>query len=229
MPFVQKSVNAEGGLGADLRELRERCGLSVEEISRKTKVIPSQIRAWENNQWESSEDVIYLEKLFRSYVSALGGTGSYFLDKYRGALAERGVTAQREDYLPRVRNIPRFDMAVGARIKTLAIFGGFVALLVGYVFFQVYAISIPPPLEVFQPADGQRIDNPRLHVQGRTGVNASVTINERPAIVQRDGTFALEIDVPRGTTLVVVSAKKRYGKEVEVVRRVVYERPILEE
>jgi len=228
MPFVLKSVNAEGGLGADLKELRERLGLSLSQASQRTKIMESLISAWEEERWHEVSDPVYAERIFKSYVISLHGAEQYFIDKYRAALAARDIKPNPEEYLPRRHNVPKFDLAVGARVRTLAIFGFFVVLAVGYVFMQVRAISIPPPLEITAPADGAELDGPRLMVTGRTLPNATVNINELPVVVQPDGTFSLELDVPRGTTLVTVSAKKRYGREVTATRRVVYDRALPE-
>jgi len=226
MSFVLKSVNDQGGVGADVKELRVRRGLSIADASRQTKIIESTIRAWEEERWNEIDDPLYSERVFRSYVSFLGGAETYLLNKYRQQLAAYGLKTNPEEYLPRVRNVPRFDLAVGARVKTVAIFSLFVALLAGYVFFQVRAISIPPSLEVTSPQEGLRLAEPRLHVTGKTQPEATVVINDRNTIVQPDGSFSLELDVPRGTTLIVVSAKKRHGREAVVTRRVIYDRPM---
>ena len=226
MSFVLKSVNAEGGLGPDLKELRERAGLTVAQASQRTKILESLIRTWEEDRWKDISDPVYSERIFKSYVATLGGAGSYFLDKYRSALAARDIKPDPEEYLPRIHNVPTFDLAVGARVRTLAIFALFVTLIVGYVVVQVRSISIPPPLEITAPADGAELTGPRLIVTGRTLPNAGVTVNELPVVVQPDGSFSLELDVPRGTTLVTITAKKRYGREITVTRRVVYDRAL---
>jgi len=56
--------------------------------------------------------------------------------------------------------------------------------------------------------------------------NAGLTVNDLPVVAQPDGCFCLELDVPRGTTLVTITAKKRYGREITVTRRVVYDRAL---
>jgi len=226
MTFVLKSVNDQGGIGADLRELRERRGLSRTEASQRTKIIESIIRAWEEERWDEISDPAYSERMFRSYVAFLGGAETYLLNKYRQQLSEHGRQTNPEDYLPRVRNVPRFDLAVGARMRTVSIFALFVLLLGGYVFMQVRAISIPPPLEVIEPKEGVRLTEPRVHVTGKTLPEATVVINDRDAVVQPDGNFSMDLDVPRGTTLIIVSAKKRHGREAVVTRRVIYDRPL---
>ena len=226
MPFVLKSVNAEGGLGADLKELRERLGLTIAQASNRTKILESLIRAWEEERWQDIDDAIYSERIFKNYVAFLGGAGTYFVAKYREALQKSGIELNPEEYLPRTRNIPKFDLAVGARVRTLAIFALFITLAVGYVFVQIRSISVPPPLDVSQPLEGARLDGPQLKITGQTLPSAVVTVNELPAVVQNDGTFELTLDVPRGTTLITVTAKKRYGREITITRRVVYDRPL---
>jgi len=226
MTFVRKSVNAQGGVGADLRELREQLGWSIDEASRRTKILPSLIRTWEEERWKDIDDPVFSERLFCSYVRVLGGAEQYFVQKYREGLVREGIGPDPGQYLPRPRKVRWLDLAVGARVRTLVIFGAFVALLTGYVVMQVRDITVAPPLTIFEPHEGARLEDPRIKVSGQTIPEATVMVNDRNASVDSNGMFSMEIDVPRGTTLVVVSAKKRHGRETIVVRRVVYDQPI---
>ena len=227
MSFTQKSINASGDLGADLRELRERAGLSLGEVAKHTKIAESTVRGWEEGRWDEVEDPRYMERMLRSYVAFLGGLEPYFINKFREGLRAREVRSrQPEDLMPRPRQVKLFDLTVTSRLLTVAGFLFFVSLLGGYIYLQARTISAPPPLELFEPTEGLRIDNSIVHVRGKTLPESSVQVNEVPAVVQPDGTFDLTLAVPRGTTLIIVSARRRHGEEAHVARRVIYDRPL---
>lgn len=224
MGFVVKTVNAEGGLGQDLAELRSRAGYSIEQVTRATKLPPSVIHALENEDWSRIPDPVHWERQVRAYVGFLGGNASYYILKYREALKSQRLEVQPKDFLPRPIRIRPMELLVGSRWFAVA---GFLSLFLGlgtYVYWQARAISSAPPLALQAPADGLQLDGPVVQVRGQTSPESSVTVNGTQAVVGTDGEFTATIHVPRGTTMVVVSARKRHGKEATLVRRVLYDR-----
>jgi cytoskeletal protein RodZ len=228
MSFTLKSVNPSGRIGSDLVELRERAGWSRAQAAHATKIHESLIRSLEEEAWDQVADPIYTERILRSYVTFLGGNERYFVEKYRTCLEANRLKRSPEELLPRPRRIRRFDLTVGPRLLAVSGFLVFVLLLGGYVYVQARAISTPPPLEILEPADGLRLEEPMVTIRGTTLPESTVEVNGRQAIVQPDGTFSLRLDVPRGTTLVIVTSKKRHSREVTSARRVVYDRPLPE-
>jgi len=226
MAFLSKTLNATTHLGADLRDLRERAGWSVAQLSHHTKITESFLRALEEEHWEEISDPIYTERILRSLVATLGGQENYFLFKYRACLGERRGERKTEELLPRQKKVRRLDLTVGSRVLAVIGFVVFVLLLGGYVFWQVRAISSPPPLTIDEPAEGAQMSEPRVRVAGHTASEAAVTINGKIAVVQADGSFVMWLDIPRGATTISVSAKKRHGSDSTATRRVVYDQPL---
>ncbi len=226
MAFVHKSVNPTGRIGRDLTELRERAGFTRAAIAERTKIADSLIRAWEEEAWEGIDDVVYTERILRAYVAYLGGSVSYFLQKYREGLRAHSFERRAEELLPRTRKIRRWDLTVVSRLITWAAFSLFVVGLGLYVYTQVRAISAPPPLVVSEPEDGLRVEVPAVRVRGKTLPESSVTVNGRSAFIEPDGSFTLNLDIARGTTVLLISAKKRHSHDVTITRRVVYDRPL---
>ena len=226
MAFVMKRVHGSECLGPDLIELRERAGLTIAEASQQTKIIPSFIQSLENERLEDIPDPVYSERLLRSYVSQLGGNVSYYLHKYRGCLETRGIIQSKNESLPRPIRLRTKDLLVTPRLLAIAGFGVFVILLGGYVYYQVRAIATAPPLEVSEPVEGMRYEDPTITVRGKTLSEATVRINDQSAIVHPDGTFEKTLYISRGTTEVHVTARRRYGDEASITRRVIYEREL---
>lgn len=226
MGFVTKRLNAPGHLGPDLVELRERVGLSVEEAARRTKIAPSVLRAFEAEQWADLPDSVYAERLLKSYVSYFGTNESYYLHKFREGMEAREIVRDRSTLLPRPMKIGAYELAVTPRILAALGFACFALLLGGYVYAQARAMSVAPPLQVFSPADGERVEDPLVLVKGETLPGSSVTVNGVPAVVGEDGRFEYRLNVPRGSTVILVVAKRRHGNETVVARRVIYDRPL---
>lgn len=226
MGFVHKSVNPAARIGADLAELRTRAGYTRQQASAYSKIPEFMIRALEEEAWEEISDPVYAERIVRSYVRALGGNEAYFLHKYREHLTERKQKRTLQDVLPRPSRVRLRDLFVSSRYIALAGFLLFAVALGGYVYLQVRGISLAPPLVIETPQDGQRLDSPHVEVRGTTLPESAVTVNGVQAVVQPSGVFSITLDVPRGTTLIYISSRKRHGRSATEVRRVVFERPL---
>ncbi len=226
MSFIQKSINASGRIGHDLAEWRERAGLTRAQAASLTKIHESLIRLWEEERWSEVDDVVYTERMLRAYVTFLGGSVPYMVQKYHEGIAAEHFTRRTEDLLPRTRKLRLTDFLVGYKLVAAAGFLLFAISLGGYVFFQARRISEAPSLTIAEPKDGTRLDVPSVSIRGATDADASIDINGRQAYVESNGSFQFMLDIPRGTTLVVVKARKRHGGESSEVRRVIYDEPL---
>lgn len=226
MAFVAKRLNSPGRLGPDLIELRERVGLTLEEAARKTKLAPSLVKAFEQEEWSGLPDPVYAERLLKSYVSYFGANEAYYLHKFHEGLEAREIVRDRAALLPRPMRIGAFELAVTPRILAAAGSLCFTLLLGGYVFSQARAMSVAPPLRIDAPTDGERVDDPLVVVRGRTAPGSSVTVNGASAVVGADGIFEYPLNVPRGTTVIRIVARRRHGNESVEARRVIYDRPL---
>lgn len=226
MSFIQKSINASGRVGQDLIEWRERAGLTRAQAAAQTKIHESMIRTWEEERWLDIDDVVYNERMLRAYVTFLGGSVPYMVQKYHEGIDANRFKRRTEDLLPRTRKIHLTDFLVGYKLVAAAGFILFAIGLGGYVFFQARRISEPPILSINEPKNGTRLVAPSVTVQGSTDPDATIDINGRQAYVESNGTFQFSLDIPRGTTLIVIRARKRHGHETTDVRRVVYDSPL---
>lgn len=224
MAFTIKKMHLSGSLGDDLRELRESAGLTIDEASTRTKVVPSMIVTWERSDWASfGTELAYLERMLMGYVRAFGGRETFFLNKFRDELKVlqiKPVSTQIREMRP-FRGIDAF-WTMRARVAVFLLL--FISGLGFYVVAQARSLAEPPPLEVFSPTEGAILDEPIIHVKGKTISGAAVYVNEQPAMLHQDGTFDLDLEVPRGSNEVRVRVKKRHSRDVVITRHAVYER-----
>jgi hypothetical protein len=220
MAFLHKQLTERGGFGHDLRELRDVRGVSIEQLSAKTKIHPSVILALEEERLEDLKDPLYAERHVRALVTVLEGRPAYYVKKYQ-ELIERSVvdSVRRPARPPRTR-----DFFVLSHAIAFVGFLLFVAVTAAYLLWQGYVFQDKPRLVVLRPVDGEVIDTPHITVRGVTDVTASVTVNGRSAVVDRDGQFSVQFDVPRGATTLVIEARRRFGDPTTEVRQIRYER-----
>jgi len=153
MPFIQKHVGAEQSFGADLKELRELRGWSVQELARATNVNSSLILILEQERFSELQDPYYVERHVRVLVGALDGRVPYMLDKYRQALSAQNTaesTRQSRSFLRRIR---RFELFVPTRYASFLIILPVMFVLGWYVWHQTQGLTAAPYLELTEPSD----------------------------------------------------------------------------
>lgn len=224
MSFIMKRMHVSGSLGDDLRELRERVNMNVDEASRHTKVVPSMIRLWEQGAWSSfGDEAAYLERMLRGYIRAFGGRESFYLDKFHQELKVLGIKTVKTQ-IHEMRPFRGLDLFWTMRARVALFLSIFVFGLGFYMVAQARSLAEPPTIEIASPQDGQKLDRPIVHVKGKTAPEAFVFVNDQQATIHQDGTFDLDVEVPRGSTELRIRVNKRHSREAVITRRIVYER-----
>ena len=221
MAFVQKRLDSGGGFGANLQEIRELRGLTRQELSERTQIHVSIIRALEENNLSDLKDPVYAERHVHALVKELEGRPGYFLKKYRELL--KAYEVEKKDRILVRPLVRRRDFFVPSRFIALVGLIGVALIAGGYLSWQAFLLQDPPPIEVTSPEDNVMLHEPFIDVRGQTLANVIVTVNGRRAVVERDGSFYIRLDVPRGSTTLTIEAKRRYGSSVQMIRRVIYE------
>lgn len=225
MAFVQKQLTEGGGFGHDLRELRELRGVSLETLGGITKIHPSIIEAFEEERLGDLVDPAYAERHVRALVTVLEGRPAYFIKKYRELVEARGVRPHPGTLQTRPR---KRDFFVVPHALAFMGFLAIVGLMGAYLVWQGKILQDSPSLVVTSPIESAILDVPQVEVRGATDPSAVVTVNGRPAVVDRDGNFSLTFDVPRGSTTLTIQARRRFGAPVTEIRRITYEHAVQE-
>lgn len=220
--FVLKRVNPGARLEEELRALRESLEWTMEEAEKISGIKAHLIRALEAGRSEDLPDDVYAEQLVRRYVRALGGKEEYMLEKFREQLGSpRTQVVPWERFIRPIKPLYR-ELLSGTRLG--ALMGGAILcmFIVGYIVLQLSHITSAPPLLVFSPQDGSVLTSSLVRVQGKTDPEVQVTVNGSSVYTASDGSFSIAIDVTRGTTVIEVQAKRRYGKATTEARRVLF-------
>ena len=98
-----------------------------------------------------------------------------------------------------------------------------VAICFIYLFIYFKNIFAAPFLELSVPQDNQIISDYNISVEGRTEPESELKINGNLVLIERDGSFSEEIHLRSGVNVVVVSSKKKYSREKELIRQILVE------
>jgi len=204
-------------LGQRLREVRIGKGISLEEVSRATKIKIAFLSAIEDGMYEKLPSSSYAQGFVKNYVQFLGFSEREAMALFRREFDEKRIFKVLPDGLVSPHEFhPSKRIFQQTTIIVLSVF----VVLIGYIFFQNRYVFINPPLEVITPIENAVLDTTRVMVSGRTDQNASVFVNGEPAFIDKDGSFQKNVTFFSGKETLEVTAVNRFGKETKVKRHI---------
>jgi len=91
--------------------------------------------------------------------------------------------------------------------------------------FTVISKKSKPTLDITYPSDNQQIrqEQNTITVTGKTNDESNtVNVNERLAILRNDGSFAYDLNVPEGDSVIKIIATDTAGNQITVERKINY-------
>lgn len=99
----------------------------------------------------------------------------------------------------------------------------FFAFILGYSLFQGRYIILGPELEIAFPKNGQVMEAGPMVVSGRVENISYLSLNDGQIYTNKEGYFEEKLIAQRGTNIIKITAKDRFGrvteKLVEIVAR----------
>lgn len=203
-------------IGKTLKLARQKKKLTLSDLEKITKIKSSFIESIEKENWKGLPEYPVVVGFVKSLARSLKIN------------QKKAVALLRRDYPPQSLNLnpkpdvsdkfvwsPRLTFILGTTVTFLVI--------VSYLVFQYINFISPPKLDVFVPSEGQVFSESEVRVEGVTDSQATITVNNQPALVDEEGKFEVEIDINQTSSTIEVVAKSRAGKETVVRRSIVPE------
>lgn len=197
-------------VGQLLKEERNRRQLSLDALSKKTRIRVEYLEALELGQFELLPAATFVKGYIKRYANLLGLDHKPLLALLRRDYKEsaKGTLVPREFIKPVLKSRRPVTTVTLVMVVTSAIF----LTLIGYVGFQWYQLNKPPELLVSQPADQASV-SAQIVVQGKTSPEAIVNVNDQPVSLKPDGSFESKIFIPtEGITTLTIESSDRRGK-----------------
>ena len=204
-------------LGEKLKKIRSEKRISLNEVSKNTKIQLKYLEYLEEGAYEKLPADVYIKGFLRSYVQYVGGQELLFLKLYE---RERDInkniqkTNQKESWIKpinfsSIKITPKWFLLI---LILLLVFGGF------YYLYQKANIFISTPrLMITEPGDGAEIDGNEIRISGITDRDAQLLVNEKAILVDAEGKFTELVGLHEGLNLVVIKSTNRFQKETSQI------------
>ena len=221
MNFVTKQLSQPKRVCVRLKELREKKGVGLDEIVKKTKIDKRLLLALERCDFDSLPNgLIYQKNFLKKYLKALDEDSEPFIEQM---MAEE-VVSESLDLKERETKKKYLHWYYFSRFSSIFRYLGFTVLvfiLIFYLGWQVKKVIEPPQLTLYSPQNGYIVNQPSVEIQGITEKEAQIWVNGKEIRNNDQGQFSEIVDLTPGLNTIVVSAEKKHGKKTSETRYVV--------
>jgi len=202
--------------GQKLKEQRLTKELTIDQVSKETKIKASYISAIEKGEYQKLPASTYIIGFVRNYAKYLDLSEQEILALFRREFDEEKAFAVLPEGLVK-EDFPLYRIRLADTAKIIILL---VIILLGYILFQYRYAIINPPLEVLAPTEGTVISSRTITISGKTDPNATVFVNSDNVSLDSDGNFKKSINVFPGKTIIRVKAINYFGKEKIIERHI---------
>lgn len=217
--FTYKKISSEETLGDILKKSRERNHLSLEEVSRKTKIRKTYLEALENNDFSSLPYEPYAKGILKKYLNILNLDEKEIIKIYQ---RQKGLEEHIKGNIrrPVSYSLKSPRVIIGPKIYfiifIILIFLGFAS----YIIYQAQRLIKPPEIIINYPPDNFVTKSESISIEGKTDVEADIFINDQSIPVDENGQFKSNINLQKGINYIKITAKNRINKEKTIIKQV---------
>lgn len=221
MVFVMRKLDrVPQTLGDKLRALRKGQAVTLEMMERETHVQRRYLEALERGRYEALPEPMYTRNFIRAYARVLSADADYFIELYEEECGRCDLVLP--SVMPRQRVRGKLLFAWNTFVKAGAM--ACIALgILGYLGWQIWHMTAPPTIVLESPDDATMAQEAIVHVRGSVEGEATVAIDGVLVVVNADQTFDAVVDLREGLNVITVTAQRRYSREAQVERRVVFD------
>lgn len=201
--------------GERLKEERLKQGLSLDEVSKNTKIKASFLEAIEKSEYEKLPASTFAQGFVKNYTQFLGLPENEVLPLFRREFDEERI------YKVLPQGLPDTDFPV-TRIKRsqfiliLLLF----LVLVFYLVFQYKDAIISPSVDISTPSENQTVSSTLVLVSGSTNPDNVVYVNGFQVSLDENGNFKKSLSVFSGKNQIDIKVVNRFNKTTEIIRHI---------
>lgn len=204
-------------VGQRLYEERKRCGLSIEDVSKATKIRISFLSALEKGDYRKLPSSTYSYGFVRNYAKFLGLPEEEILALFKREYDEDKFYKILPEGLARGKDFPLRRIRFAQTFKVVILI---FAVFLLYILFQYRYAILNPPLDISSPKEGEAIELPEVFVSGKTDSNATLFVNNEAVLLDKEGNFKKSISVFPGKAKVTVKAVNKFGRTTIIERNI---------
>jgi cytoskeletal protein RodZ len=202
-------------VGEILKKARLEKQLTLEQISRQTRIALKYLQAIEVNDYKQLPPATFTKGFIQNFAKAVDLNPINILAIFRrdydqddrGRIIARGLTEP-------VRAPVAFFNPTTTSIMLTAVIA---VLIAGFFIRQIIIFASAPSISVIEPKEYAQTTSP-VTISGQTQAQVALTINNRIVNVSETGQFTTQVNLPPGEHTLIITATSRSQKSTTLER-----------
>jgi cytoskeletal protein RodZ len=198
-------------LGDKLKEARIAKGLSLEDVSKTTKIKILFLENLEKGEYIKLPSVSYATGFTRNYIKFLGLPEKSMMALFRREFDQESVVR----VLPKGFSNQNNNFAKrNIRFTTLPIIALFI-IFIFYLIFQYRFAFLNPTLDIYSPKENEVITTSEVLISGKTDPDTAVYIDKNLISADQSGNFQKTFSVFPGIAIIEIKAINKFKRETD--------------
>lgn len=208
-------------VGQLLKEERLKQRKTVEDISLKTKIPEASLEALESDRFEKLPSKTFVKGFIRNYAQELSLDPEKILAVFR---RDHDIESKLEVGPDTAKKTIEENFIWTPKTTLALLFALVLTFVGGFIFLQIRSYIFSPVLIIKSPKDNTIVKDFSVTIQGNTIADAQLSINSNIVSVDLDGNFSYKLKLLPGENIIKIKALNRWGKQTEVIRRVLVDK-----
>lgn len=222
--FETRKIVRTQSLGEILRRRRLEKGYHLDDVAKKTMLLPQYIEYLEKDEHDKLPARVYVEGFLKKIADALQLDDRSLIRMYR---KEQNIkeNIEKKHTKPTVKPFRNPKLYLSPTIIRNTIISLVILFGVGYLWYQISSLSKAPTLALVEPGGDQEVQEDELVVVGHVDPNSTLSINGQSVFVAQSGDFRETVSLQPGSNSIEIRAANKLGKETVVTRQIYSEQP----
>ncbi len=213
----QNEVKTLGELLTETLDLRS---LNIEKLAELTDIPLHYLVALNTGDFQKLPPAPYIQGYLMKIAEVLRIDGDLLWSTYKKEVSLRLIKSSGpQDKLPSNR------FAIKPANKKILIISGIILIfIIIYLGWRLAYLLGTPKIEISSPnVDNLVVNTPSIKLVGKVSSNDKLTINNEEIFVDSTGQFEKDFSLQPGLNTIEFKVKKFLGKEITIMRRVIYQ------
>jgi cytoskeletal protein RodZ len=208
-------------VGQLLKEERLKQRKTIEDICFKTKIPEASLEALESDNFEKLPPKTFVKGFIRNYSQELNLDPEKIMAVFRRDHDLENKTKSEDE---KVTKSIEENFIWTPKTTLVLLFVLVLTFVGGFLFLQIRSYIFSPVLTIKTPKDNTIVKDFSVIVAGNTIADAQLSINNQLVSVDLEGNFTYKLKLLPGENIIKIKALNRWGKQTQVLRRVLVDK-----
>lgn len=205
-------------ISEQLKKAREEKRFKLADVAKRLNIKYEYLEALENHEFWKLPKGVYGKNFLREYAIFLKLNYREILEVFEKEVAVK--TQEKEQHLFSTQIVKKLYFLALPKIFRNIIIAFIVLICFAYLGFRINKIVSPPFLTVNSPEENLIIEEKTVEVSGVAEIEAQLFINGEIVLSDARGIFYKKVDLKNGVNIIIITAKKKYGRANTIQRQV---------